>query len=132
MSHSDAVERGNSILVVIDRIAQTTPPTIRLALIRGDSFSYTLRVSKAGYDFSGTTARSHLKLKPKDSIPLLVTTPLITFPAVGKLLATLQYDYTQTDWPVKLIYADLELTFPGNIRKTVAFFEIQIKQDVTT
>lgn len=120
------------ILAVIDRIAQTTPPTIRLALIRGDSFSHTLKVSKAGYDFTGTTARSHLKLKPKDPNPILITIPLLTFPAVGELLASLQYDYAQTNWPVGLVYADLELTFPGNIRKTVAFFEIQVKQDVTT
>lgn len=117
-------------MATIDRTKETTPPTVRLTLVRGDSFSHTIRIKKASYDFTGTTARAYIKDKRRITL-LLSVVPELVFPAVGEMLATLKINYAQTTWEPGLVFGDLELTFLGGIRKTVAFLEIQVIADVT-
>lgn len=116
---------------VIDYLAQTTPPTLKLSVVQGDTFSQTITVRKSNFDFTGTTARCHIKRSKSASTALAEVAPLLTVPALGILTATLQVDYSDLTWRSGTYYADLELTFPGNTRKTVAFLEIEVIEDVT-
>lgn len=119
-------------MTVVDYTAQTTPPTLRFILVKGDTLLQTLVVTKAGFDFTGTTARCQIKQTKNATAPISTVVPILNFPTLGKLTVTLRVDYPDTGWRPITYFADIELTFPGGVRKTVAFLEIQAVQDVST
>jgi hypothetical protein len=101
-------------------------------LVRGDTLLQTLAVTQTGFDFTGTTARCQVKRTKNASMPIATINPILAFPELGKMTVTLRLNYPDTNWQPITYYADVELTFLGNIRKTVAFLEIQAVQDVST
>jgi hypothetical protein len=118
-------------LSVIDRTKETTPPTFKLSLVRGDTLFHTFSVSRTGYDFTGTTARCQIRQAKNAKTAIATTTPTLVISELGKLLVNVRVDYADTLWRPATYYADVELTLPGNVRKTVSFLEIQVLQDVT-
>lgn len=118
--------------VIIDRTSQTTPPTYKLSLVRGDTLLHTFSVSRTGFDFTSTTARCQFKKARNSSAVLFESVPLVTFPELGKMLISIRVDHPHTLWQAgSTCYADVELTLPGNLRKTVNFLDIEVLQDVT-
>jgi hypothetical protein len=118
-------------LSVIDRTKETTPPTYKLSLVRGDTLFHTFSVSRDGYDFAGTTARCQIKQAKNAQTAFATVTPTLIVSELGKLLVTVRVEYADTLWRPGTYHADVELTLPGNVRKTVSFLEIQVLQDVT-
>jgi hypothetical protein len=114
-----------------DYTTQTTPPTIKFALVKGDTLLQTLRVKKTGFDFTGTTVRSQIKRSRNNTNAIATLTPALTFPSLGIMTVTLRIEYPDTNWQPATYYADVELTFPDGVRKTVAFLEIEAVQDAS-
>jgi hypothetical protein len=118
-------------MTVIDYTEQTRAPTLKFEHVRGDTLLHTLTVKKAGFDFTGTTARCQIK-RTKNATTAIATPALILFfPAVGSMSVTIRVEFVDTVWAPGVYYGDVEITMPGNNRKTVAFLQVEVTQDVT-
>jgi len=118
-------------MAVIDYTEQTRAPTLKFEHVRGDTLMHTLTVKKTGFDFTATTARCQIKRTKTATTAIATPTLLLSFPAPGSMSVTLRVEFADTVWTPATYYGDIEITMPGGNRKTVAFLQIEVTQDVT-
>jgi hypothetical protein len=116
---------------ILDYTQQTKPPTYKVALVRGDTFEHILSVKKTDFDFTGSTVRSHFKQSVNATSILATPTTTISFPALGECLITVSLPFAANTFKPGVYYCDIEITMPGQRRKTLCFIEVQVIADVT-
>lgn len=118
------------------------PTWLPITAYAGDDFTLMLSivtVDNAGtetpVDFTGSTAKMQLKIRPTDttSILQLTSTPAagLSFPALGQLQIDLTATQTGTDLPKASLFYDLQITDALGKVRTYFAGTFTVKSDVT-